>query len=242
MIGGWVKAHRSRFENPLFTKPYCRGYAWDWICAAACHRPTKFDIKGKTVTLERGQLATSYRKMAEAWGWSLGAVQRFVTRLKTDTMIETTSDTGQLIITICNYNNYQTEEQQTDTPSDTPADTEAIQERYTKEEGKEGEEKKVARKRAHRLPADWQLSDRLRQWARAEGLTDAEVEFEAAQFRDYWHSASGQNASKLDWDKAFQVWARKASNRKPQRRRREVREGQDWLEYDDAFGGGPVYR
>jgi hypothetical protein len=38
VIGGWVKGHRKRFDNPLFSKPYCRGYAWDWLCAMAAAR------------------------------------------------------------------------------------------------------------------------------------------------------------------------------------------------------------
>lgn len=103
-------------------------------------------IGGHTVKLRRGQLCHSYRFMADAWKWSLGAVQRFIDRLKTDTMIDVASDTGCLIITICNYDAYQATAGNTDTQSDTSSDTLAIRRQYTADtndkEGKEGKERK----------------------------------------------------------------------------------------------------
>lgn len=68
---------------------------------------------------------------------------------------------------------------------------------------KEGGE--VRRAVAHRLPQDWT--------PRKEDLTGIksrrswlDVEHEVSQFRDYWASAAGANARKLDWDAAFRVW------------------------------------
>ncbi|MBX2989478.1 MAG: hypothetical protein KF802_16435 [Bdellovibrionaceae bacterium] len=58
-------------------------------------------------TLERGQLTHSLRFLAEKWGWEKDAVARFLRQLKTETMIETQTATGQSVITICNYNQYQ---------------------------------------------------------------------------------------------------------------------------------------
>jgi len=64
-------------------------------------------------------------------------------------------------------------------------------------------------KRAHRLPEDWYPSDRLlamfaTKWPRVER------EHEIDQFINYWHA---EGRTKLDWDKAFQVWMGRAESR-----------------------------
>lgn len=66
--------------------------------------------------------------------------------------------------------------------------------------------------RGTRLPADWQPSSELIDFARNEGFSDAKFERELASFRDYWLAASGPNATKRDWDAAFRNWLRKAAN------------------------------
>lgn len=107
---GYVKSYRKRFKNKLFRgEKFCRGYAWDWLVSHAVFQPYEIDLNGKTVTLERGQLCYSLRYLAEVFGWSKSTTERFLTRLKTETMIETQSGTGQMIITICNYEKYQGE-------------------------------------------------------------------------------------------------------------------------------------
>jgi hypothetical protein len=41
-------------------------------------------------------------------------------------------------------------------------------------------------------------------------LTDEQVRYEAAQFKDYWTSATGQKATKRDWLATWRMWVRKA--------------------------------
>ncbi len=142
MNGGVFSVSRDIFDHPIVGRDPARLKAWLQMVAKACWKPTKFDVKGKTVTIDRGQFATTYRQLSDDLGWSLGATQRFLTRLKTDTMIETATDTGKMVITICNYEIYQLSPIETDTATDTPTDTKLIQNRYTKEEGKEGKEEK----------------------------------------------------------------------------------------------------
>ncbi len=125
-------------DHPLFEgDEYSRRDAWEWLIAHAAWQDKRARVNGHMVELKRGQLSYSYRFLAEKWLWSLGKVQRFLADLKNDTMIDTVSDTGQIIITIQNYDRFQSKPSKSDTPKDTQADTVAIQERYKEEEGKE---------------------------------------------------------------------------------------------------------
>ena len=59
--------------------------------------------------------------------------------------------------------------------------------------------------RGQHLPDDWRPSDATTAWARQKyPHIDLRAEFE--KFTNHWHSASGQNARKRNWDMAFKNW------------------------------------
>lgn len=64
-------------------------------------------------------------------------------------------------------------------------------------------------KRGHRLSDDWTLPEDWQAWAIKEGWLGDRVALEAEKFRDYWISASGQNASKRDWLATWRNWMRR---------------------------------
>lgn len=141
-MSGFVKSQRSRFKHPLFkSQKFCRGYAWDWVVAHAVYKNHDIEVKGKIVTLHRGQLSYSIRYMAKAWNWDKAAVSRFIARLKTETMIETETETGQLIVTVCNYDKYQDDQSTTETATETGNDTEVRQQRDSSETNKKKDKK-----------------------------------------------------------------------------------------------------
>lgn len=122
---------RGWLDNPaLQGGPFDRRSAWAWLIEKANWKPGPYPAGGCTIDVERGQLCHSYRYIATAWGWSVGAVQRFINRLKTDTMVDTQTVGGRLVITICNYNKYQASCRPKNTATDTPADTTPIRDRY----------------------------------------------------------------------------------------------------------------
>lgn len=132
---GFIATHREMLNHPLFKGRADRLGAWSWLLMSAAWKQTKFDVNGQIVTIERGQISTSIRHLAEAWGWSKSTTQRFLTRLKTDTMIGTDSGTGRLLITICNYEKYQSISEGAGTASGTASGTAAGQQRDIKEQG-----------------------------------------------------------------------------------------------------------
>jgi len=61
-------------------------------------------------------------------------------------------------------------------------------------------------KKGTRIPDDFRPD---LEWSQSQGLTNRELKFEFEQFTDYWRSATGQNASKLDWQATWRTWIRK---------------------------------
>lgn len=106
-MSGFIALHREALDHHLFRHDPARLGAWFWLVAKACWKPTKFDVSGKTITLERGQICASRNQLAKEWGWSPSAVERFLTRLRTEQMIGQEAGQGRSIITICNYAKYQ---------------------------------------------------------------------------------------------------------------------------------------
>ena len=136
-MSGFIILDRSAFEHPLL-KDGDRFRAFFWMVAKACWKPTPFDIGGRIITLQRGQFCASVRGMADEWGWSKSAVDRFLTRLETETMIERKAGHGKLVITICNYSKYQDTGEAGRDGSGTASGTAAGQQRDIKEQGNKG--------------------------------------------------------------------------------------------------------
>ena len=106
MNNGFVAVQRDIIDHHLLQDGE-RLRAWIWLICKACWKPTKYDIKGRTITLERGQVCASRAQLSEAWGWSPSACERFLARLQTEQMIERQTGQGRRIITIRNYCKYQ---------------------------------------------------------------------------------------------------------------------------------------
>lgn len=70
------------------------------------------------------------------------------------------------------------------------------------------------RSRGSRISADWRLDDVGRAYAVSQGLTSAEVDGEAAKFRDHWLAKAGADGRKADWAAAWRTWARNAIDRR----------------------------
>jgi hypothetical protein len=117
MSEGWFCLHRGWRDNPLFSGEYSRADAWVWLIENACWKASRSRIKGETIELARGELTFSQRFLADKWGWSKSRVDRFISDLRGEGMIETRSKNGasaghsagqgQSIISICNYEKYQ---------------------------------------------------------------------------------------------------------------------------------------
>jgi hypothetical protein len=73
--------------------------------------------------------------------------------------------------------------------------------------------KRVATSRGTRLPDDWNTSESLWSWGK-EKLSESDLRFETAAFKDYWAAQAGARGTKLDWDKTWKTWVREALRRR----------------------------
>lgn len=142
MSSGVFAVARNVFDHPIFEgERFTEREAWIWLIGEAAWKPKRVRVGTALVKLERGQCAFSVRFLAQKWGWHRAKVERFLKRLKTETMIETASETGVTVITICNYNEYQRVSLPTKTPTETPSETAARQQRDKEEDTESTEDK-----------------------------------------------------------------------------------------------------
>lgn len=105
-MSGFVKLHRTLIGHHAFRND-AEAMAFAWMVLRAAWKPARIRYKGRMIALDRGQLSVSQRDMAAAFDRDKGWVERLWKRLRGEAMIEVTHEAGAAIITICNYNEYQ---------------------------------------------------------------------------------------------------------------------------------------
>lgn len=114
-MDGWIKLHRKIMDNPLYlSEPFTRMQAWIDLLLLANHKEGFFYVRGNKVVVGRGQVGTSSRTLASRWQWSRGKVERFLKDLENDNQIEPQKNNVITLISICNYDDYQNTEPQTE--------------------------------------------------------------------------------------------------------------------------------
>jgi hypothetical protein len=110
---GFIAVARGFLDHPVVgaRKPYNDSEAWLWLLFEAAWKPQRVRVtNGRAVgcvTLERGQLTYSRSYLAKAWGWTEKRVRGFIFRLERDRQIVRQTGHLQTVITICNYELYQ---------------------------------------------------------------------------------------------------------------------------------------
>lgn len=107
---GYVKLHREIEDHWLWLNPqHLR--AWLYLLFEAAWEPKTIPWgKNETVTLERGQVATTIRKLMGRWGYYAEATLDFLKVLEAQGMITRQTSSKMTIITIVNYDKYQFDE------------------------------------------------------------------------------------------------------------------------------------
>lgn len=123
---GHLKISRKAYaKDPFWIEPrvFSRWEAWEDLIQRAAWKPHRRMVQGTLIILRRGQLLASERFLADAWQWSRGRVRRFLSLL--EEMERINLDTAHAaahhgaLITLCNYNVYQSAENIDSTTHDT---------------------------------------------------------------------------------------------------------------------------
>lgn len=125
---GFITVVRSFWDDQNFRDgEMTQREAFLWMLAEAAWRPREKAVGGAVVSLQRGELAASTRYLAKAWQWSEPRVRRYLNMLKNRRTVQTKTDAGVTVVTICNYDKFQ----HGGDSGDAPATQEMAQERRT---------------------------------------------------------------------------------------------------------------
>jgi hypothetical protein len=204
-MSGYVRLHRALLGHAAFRND-AEAMAFAWLVARAAWQPCRVRYKARPVSLERGQLAISVRDFADAMDRDKAWVERLFKRLRNEGMAETRAETGVTVVTICNYDKYQCEGAERETPRKTRArqtrDTEQGREEGKKEETPSKAPKGPSEKTL--LPEDWvvpsiddlppQAQACARQWTAGSYAARAE------EFVSFWRTRRRKMADwRLTW-------------------------------------------
>lgn len=205
---GWISLNRSITDNWLWSeKPFSKAQAWIDLIIHANHKSIKTNIKGRLITVERGQQARSEVTLAKSWGWSRDKVRRFLMLLSGDEMIIQQKNNVTSIITICNYSNFQDAHTADKTLDNTTEKQQTLQlpnsRQYTNNNGN-NEDKKKKPKKAHQIKEDWVPDEKLVSFiVDKHSVTKDSILNEVYSFVNHW---IGNGQTKKDWNATFRTW------------------------------------
>lgn len=109
MSNGWIKLHRKLQDCWIWLEkePFDKRSAWVDLLLSANHSDKKILFNGELITVKRGQILTSIRKLSERWKWSYDKTSRFLKLIESDGMLRRESDNCRTLLTIENYEVYQ---------------------------------------------------------------------------------------------------------------------------------------
>jgi hypothetical protein len=114
---GWISIYRELKDHWLWDKSreFSEVEAWIDLLLSANHEDKKVKIGMNLYNVQRGEQIRSLKTLASEWNWSRSRVKRFLDLLQKDNMIVIKIDTKTTQITICNYDTYQQERNNSET-------------------------------------------------------------------------------------------------------------------------------
>ena len=146
-VGGRVLISRCLIDHDFVgfgsEGRYSHSEAWIDLIQMASFKPRAVTVRNKAYTLDRGQLVASERFLAQRWNWTRKKLRVFMQKLGAKEMVKKGPSQGPniCVITICNYEKFQTQPAQQG-PSKGPT---------TREKRAQIREKKLTRKEDSRL-------------------------------------------------------------------------------------------
>lgn len=108
----FVKLSRKFFDHPFWTADRMHSYAEAWldlIATAAFANHTKI-IGAQAFDVQRGQIVASVRFLCKRWSWSNTRVLNFLRLLESESMVTREKRHDTTVLTLCNFETYNTSE------------------------------------------------------------------------------------------------------------------------------------
>lgn len=105
-MSGYIKLHRNIEQHWIWQNPR-RTQWWIQLIFMAAWEPQQVSFGNETFTLQRGQIATTYRTLTRRFSCTNQAVFNFLAILETHKMITKETSHKMTLITIVNYDLYQ---------------------------------------------------------------------------------------------------------------------------------------
>ena len=108
-MSGWIKLYRSLLKNPCNADVLG---VWVYILLNVAYQPEDAVYEGKRITLQPGQGIFKIRQMAKVLGVSNSKLHRCINRFKSEKQIETQTTPRNTLISVVNWDKYQSAETQ----------------------------------------------------------------------------------------------------------------------------------
>lgn len=126
---GWIKLHRKILENPKINTDNDYFVVWIKLLFFVTHKEKDVIFKGKRITIKPGQLLTGRTWMAKKCNVNRSKLERILKWFESEHQIEQQTSNQNRLITVKNWEKYQTSEQRSEQQvSNKRATSEHIQE------------------------------------------------------------------------------------------------------------------
>lgn len=112
---GWIRLHRKLSGKSFYRKDSEKVHLWIHLLFCANRKEREEQLGGKPITCKPGQFTTGRKQLAMETGISESKIERILTYFeKIEQQIEQQKTSVNRLISICNWSEYQTNEQQTE--------------------------------------------------------------------------------------------------------------------------------
>lgn len=112
---GWIKLHRHLAEKAFYKKDSEFVHLWVHILITANHTKTEEYLGGELISCDAGQFTTGRKQLSQQTGICESKIERILNKLeKIEQQIEQQKTSTNRLITVVNWNKYQSGEQQTE--------------------------------------------------------------------------------------------------------------------------------
>lgn len=109
-MDGYIKLHRKIFNNKdYFKESFDKFHAWVDLLLLASEKDSYITKRGIRIMVKRGQIAEGIDVLSKRWKWTRGKVRTYLNGLQNDQKIVQKNIGVTTLISVVNYNKYQSD-------------------------------------------------------------------------------------------------------------------------------------